>query len=78
MPDLCCFLTVNIIVKIKYLSNFDPKIIGPTHLTLNDYEYLRKEKNLLITTFSQKKSFVVLLNLCNFTNIANLMDVPLV
>ena len=71
--------------KLNILSNFDPKIIKPNHLALNHYEYLRKEKNWFITTFSQKKSFVALPNARGMsTNISNLMgdsrlmNVPLV
>ena len=48
--------------KLNILPNFDPKIIKCHYLALNHYQYLRQEKNLSKTTFSQKKSFVALLN----------------
>ena len=71
--------------KSDILSKFDPIIIKLNHLALNHYEYLRKEYNLFTATFSEKKSFVGLLNLREMlTNISNLMgdsilmNVPLV
>ena len=46
--------------KLNNLSNLEPNIINPNHSALNNYEYLRKEKNLLTTTFPQTKLFVAL------------------
>ena len=42
---------------------------------------MKKEKNLFVTKFSQKKLFVALLNvtnICNFMSDLRLMNVPLV
>ena len=70
---------------LNILSNFDTKIIKSNYLALNHYEYLRKEKNLFTKTFSQKKSFVALLNVrgtltytSNFMGDSRLKNVPLV
>ena len=60
--------------KLNILSNFVPRSINSSNLTLNHYEYLRKKKNLFITTFSQLKLFFALLNeRAMLTNISNLM-----
>ena len=71
--------------KLNILSNFVLKSINPGNLTLSHNEYLRKENNSFITTFSQLKLFAALLNerglLKNILNLMGhlrLMNVPLV
>ena len=70
--------------KLNILSDFDPKINKLNHLTLEHYEYLRKEKNLFTQKSSLKKQFLALLNICglvthilDFTGDSRLLHVPL-
>ena len=70
--------------KLIILSDFDPKIIRATQLAIEQYEYLKKEKHLIIFFFHKEAVCCTVKYKRNvkkhfkFTGDSRLMEVPLI